>query len=100
MLRAAGLELLERNFRCRGGEIDLVMNERGILVFVEVRQRRSPAFGDAAESVTRGKQRKLLTAAAVYVARNPSWQPRPARFDVVCIDGESITWLNNAFEAP
>lgn len=99
MLRAAGLELLERNFRCRGGEIDLIMNERGTLVFVEVRQRRNPAFGGAAESVTRTKQRKLLTAAAVYVARNPAWQPRPARFDVVCIDGERITWLNNAIEA-
>ena len=71
-LSAAGLRLVARNFRCRLGEIDLVMREGDTLVFVEVRQRRSARFGDAAESVTAAKQRKLQAAAALFVAWHPA----------------------------
>lgn len=99
VLGAAGLELLARNFRCRLGEIDLVMRERGTLVFVEVRQRRSARFGSAAESVTPGKQRRLRAASAVFVAWHPALGGMPMRFDLVAIDGRGagrepgVEWL-------
>ena len=68
-LRGAGLRILERNWRCRHGEIDLVAEERGVLVFVEVRMRRAFAFGGAGESVTAAKRARLLAAARLYLAR-------------------------------
>ena len=95
-----GLVLIERNFRCKGGEIDLVMRsgEKGAtLVFVEVRQRAGSAFGGAAASVTRSKQSRLIVAAQVYLQRYR--HPPPCRFDVVAIDDAVITWLQNAIDA-
>ena len=86
-LSAAGLRLVARNFRCRLGEIDLVMREGDTLVFVEVRQRQSARFGDASESVTAAKQRKLHAAAALFVAWHPAWRDMPMRFDLFALDG-------------
>jgi len=95
-LQRHGLVLAERNYRCKGGEIDLVMlAEDGSLVFVEVRQRSSGAFGGAAASVTPAKQRRILLAASHYLAaleRVPG-----CRFDVVAIDGARMEWLQGAF---
>jgi putative endonuclease len=93
-LEQNGLSLVERNFRCKGGEIDLVMRERGTLVFVEVRKRADTAYGGAAASVTARKQARLITAAQVYLQRYR--MPPPCRFDVVAIDGASMDWLKNA----
>ncbi len=96
-LQQQGLTLAGRNFRCKGGEIDLIMQDRGSLVFVEVRQRASLRYGGAAASVTPAKQRRLLIAAQVYLQR---YKTVPAcRFDVVAIDGVAFTWLKNAIEA-
>lgn len=97
-----GLKPLMRNFRCRPGEIDLVMREGDILVFVEVRFRRDCGFGTALESVTAGKQRRLLRAAAVYLQQHGD--TLPCRFDVVGIspgpDGHPVyEWVRDAFRA-
>lgn len=100
-LQAAGLRLLQRNYRTPGrggGEIDLVMREPdGTLVFVEVRQRASAAFGGAAASVGAVKQRRIVFAARHYLQRLHTLPP--CRFDVVLVEPAGLTWLRAAFEA-
>lgn len=91
-----GLRLVERNFRVRGGEIDLICQDGDTLVFVEVRARKVGGFGGAAESITAAKRGRLIRTAELYLAglaRQPA-----CRFDAVLIDGERLTWLRNAFE--
>jgi putative endonuclease len=92
-----GLTLVERNFRCKGGEIDLIMLDGATLVFVEVRKRADRRHGGAAASVTAAKQRRLIIAAQIYLHRYKL--PPPCRFDVVAIDGAQMSWLRNAIEA-
>ena len=89
------MRLLERNYRCRRGEIDLVMRDADTLVFVEVRFRASTRYGTPAETVDIRKQRKLAAAAAHYLQYNPT--NRLCRFDVVAVSGEHIDWIRNAF---
>ncbi|MBP0598234.1 YraN family protein [Herbaspirillum sp. LeCh32-8] len=96
-LRRHGLELVDRNFRCKGGEIDLVMRDGASLVFVEVRARASGSHGGAAASVTPAKQRRLIVAAHSFLQRYAS--PPACRFDVIGFDGERMDWLRNAIEA-
>ena len=100
-LLAAGLTLVERNYRTPGrggGEIDLVMREAGgTLVFVEVRARAATTHGGAAASVGGVKQRRIELAARHYLMRHRS--PPACRFDVVAIDGDHIEWLKAAFDA-
>ncbi|KTC97194.1 hypothetical protein Lgee_1855 [Legionella geestiana] len=100
-LKRQGLLEVTRNFSCRFGEIDLVMQDADSLVFVEVRARSSAAFGGAAASVTTQKQQKIRRTAAFYLTKHPARQGRDARFDVVCLDGSParITWIKNAFGA-
>lgn len=81
-LEARGLKLIERNWRSRFGELDLVLREGDTIVMVEVRMRRSNAFGGAAASIDAKKKSRLLAAAREYLARGPD---RPCRFDVVLI---------------
>ncbi|AIY43907.1 putative endonuclease distantly related to archaeal Holliday junction resolvase [Collimonas arenae] len=103
-LQRQGLKLVERNFRCKGGEIDLILSEpathkgaQELLVFVEVRQRSNPRYGGAAASVTAGKQAKLILAAQVFLQR---YQHPPAcRFDVLAMNDQTIDWIKQAFEA-
>lgn len=95
-LQRQGLSLVERNFRCKGGEIDLIMRDRQALVFVEVRKRADARHGGAAASVTARKQARLIIAAQVFLQR---YRELPAcRFDVVAIDGKELNWLKNAIE--
>lgn len=96
-LEAAGLQLLARNVACRVGELDLIMQDGDILVFVEVRARRSDRFGGAAASVTFAKQQRLVRTAQFFL--KTAWRgPMPhCRFDVVAISGEGIAWLRDAF---
>ena len=96
-LQQQGLQLLERNFLCKGGEIDLIMQDGATLVFVEVRKRAHRDFGGAAASITSAKQRRLICAAQVYLQRYRL--PPPCRFDVVAIDGESLEWLRHVIDA-
>ncbi len=105
-LEAAGLVLLERNFNCRHGELDLVMRDRDVIVFVEVRYRRAGAagrFGGGVESIGRDKRTKLARAAAAYLALHAQLARHACRFDVVAIgDGDAgaptLEWIRNAFE--
>ena len=96
LLRAAGLLLVERNWRCRLGEIDLIAEERGMLVFAEVRMRTGPGFGGAGESVTAAKRARLLAAARLYLSRRPE---TVCRFDVFLVDGVTarVQWIRDAF---
>jgi putative endonuclease len=103
-LEAHGLELLERNFRCRGGELDLVMRDGDVLVLVEVRSRRSNRFGGAAASIDSRKQRRLALAARALLAARPQYRRHAARFDVVAFGpgdshpaGTSLEWIRDAF---
>ena len=100
-LTAAGLALVERNYRTPGrggGEIDLILRERdGTLVFVEVRARAGAAHGGALASVGAVKQRRLVRAAQHYLLRWPA--PPPCRFDAVLIEGDRLQWLRGAFDA-
>jgi putative endonuclease len=91
-----GLTLVERNFLCKVGEIDLIMKDRGGLVFVEVRRRAAAGFGGAAASVTPAKRRRLINAAQYYLLRHPD--PPPCRFDLVAIDDETLSWMQNILE--
>ncbi len=101
-LQARGLGLITRNYRCKGGEIDLVMRDAaGALVFVEVRARvarSTQRFGGAAASVTPAKQRRLIAAAEDFLARQADDVPA-CRFDVIAIDGNRIEWMRDAFGA-
>lgn len=91
-----GLKILARNYRCRGGEIDLVCQDGATLVFVEVRLRSNRNFGGAAGSITLAKQRRITLAANHYLAG----KTLPAcRFDAVLLDGTGIDWIRNAFDA-
>lgn len=102
-LESHGLELLERNFRCRGGEIDLVMREGRTLVLIEVRARTSADYGGAAASVGARKRRRLTLAARRLLQLRPAYRAMPARFDVVALDGGladgtvQVTWIRDAF---
>lgn len=95
------LAVLARNYRCRGGEIDLVCRDGKTLVFVEVRLRRNAGFGGAAASITPVKQRRIVLAAQHYLAATGK-HDRDCRFDCVLIDGadgQRIEWMRNAFSA-
>lgn len=97
-LAAKGFFLIERNFLCKAGEIDLIMKDQDFLVFIEVRYRENNDFGGALESITAGKQRKLRRAAEFYLLQQFGNTPPPCRFDVVGIEGENeLEWIKNAF---
>ena len=99
-LERQGLRCLARNFRARTGEIDLILRDGAAVVFVEVRARRSVAFGGAAASVTAAKQRRLRLTAQVWLQQHYGARAWPAcRFDVVALDGVDAEpqWLRDAF---
>ena len=94
-----GLRPLTRNFRCKMGEIDLVMRDADTTVFVEVRYRKNSAFGSALESVDFRKRSRLIRAAEFYLLRQSGANDYPSRFDVVAISGDDkIDWVENAFD--
>lgn len=102
-LSARGLRGVARNFRCKAGEIDLVMLDARQLVFVEVRFRRDDRFGGAAASVTAAKQRRLVAAAHGFIDAHPRWRHSACRFDVLAgrAEGGAVAWqwLRDAFGA-
>lgn len=91
-----GLALVEVNYTCRGGEIDLIMRDRDTLVFVEVRQRACGGYGGAAASISPAKIRRLVRAAQIYLLRFTRLPP--CRFDVLAVDNDKIDWLRNVIE--
>ena len=102
-LLAAGLRLVERNFTCRFGEIDLVMRDAGSLVFVEVRFRDSARHGSGTLSVGPAKRTKLVRAASIWLQAHPSCAGEACRFDVVGCSGAPqapvFEWTRAAFDA-
>lgn len=97
-LQQQGLTLRARNFQIRRGEIDLVMQHDDELVFVEVRARSHPQYGDGLESITQAKRQRLIAAASAYLQRQR--YDMPARFDVVSVDGQGqLKWISDAFRA-
>jgi putative endonuclease len=101
-LETRGLRLVERNFRMKCGELDLIMRHAGRLVFVEVRYRSSERWGGGLASVTPEKQRRLTRAANGFLARHPELRHLPCRFDVVAVGGTpespTLRWVQGAFE--
>lgn len=98
-LLGRGLVPITRNYRCRLGEIDLIMRDHDSIVFVEVRLRTVGAYASAAESIDLRKQRKIVAAARYFLAGRAE---QPCRFDCVLLvrpQADSITWIRSAFEA-
>ena len=98
-----GLLLIQSNYRCRFGEIDLIMLDRDTVCFIEVKFRRSLAFGGAAVAIPRSKQRKIIKAALFYLAANMRLAHHALRFDALLIQQQSagidFNWIKNAFYA-
>lgn len=102
LLLQAGMRLLARNYRCKMGELDLVMRHANTVVFVEVRYRRSNRWGDAVESIDWRKQRRVIAAAQHYLLTHPHLADHPCRFDVVTAHGNpadpgAYNWIREAF---
>lgn len=102
-LRGEGLRLVERNFRCRAGEIDLICRDGDTLVFVEVRFRKDAGHGGPLASITWRKRRRLIRAALYYLHRHKLDWKVPCRFDVIGMGWEenrlAVEWIKNAFYA-
>jgi putative endonuclease len=101
-LQERGLKLIARNYTCRGGEIDLVMLERQVLVLTEVRLRADLRYGGAAASVTARKQQRIMIAARHLLMTRRELARHPARFDVVAIEPQAdgllkLEWIRDAF---
>lgn len=96
-LKEKGLRIVERNFRVRQGEIDVIARDRGTLVFVEVKYRKNPSKGLPEEAVDFRKQRQISRVALFYLTFRRLPVSTPCRFDVVAICGEEIRWITDAF---
>lgn len=98
LLERAGCAIVERNFRCKAGELDIIAREGDTLCFVEVRSRADGEHGHAAETVGSKKQRQVARVAQYYLAmRDPVFVH--ARFDVVAFAGDDELWIRDAFRA-
>ena len=100
-LEGQGLIWRESNYQTKMGEIDLIMQDKQAIIFVEVRARRSEDFGGAIESITRAKQRKIIKTAAAYLQHHRLSDYYSSRFDVLILQGlpAQINWIPNAFGA-
>lgn len=96
-LQQMGMEILERNFRDRQGEIDIIGRQDGYLVFVEVKYRSGKGQGSPQEAVDFRKQRQICRVADFYRMKNRVSLQTPVRYDVVAITKEEIDWIKNAF---
>jgi putative endonuclease len=103
-LAAQGLTILERNYRRRLGELDVIAQAPGVLVIAEVRTRATGTYGGAAASVDKAKQRRIIRAAAQLLQQRRDLARLPVRFDVLVVSGPDspspqIEWIRHAFEA-
>ena len=102
-LQKKGYKLVERNYRCSGGELDLIVLDRRVVVFVEVKTRTGIGFGSPLEAVESHKQRRMIRAAQFFLAEK-NLQQRDARFDVVGVSWPGrepvVEHIENAFELP
>ena len=103
-LISQGIRLIERNYHCRMGEIDLIVQDRNYLVFVEVRFRHSISHGSSIETVDKFKQARIIRCAQHYLSKNPRAEFHPCRFDVIGIKigdvsgSNEIEWIQDAFQ--
>lgn len=105
-----GMNLVARNFHCRYGEIDIITQDKDVLIFTEVRLRGNSKWGSGAESVDRRKQKKILITAQHFLQRHKRYQHYNCRFDVISVQHKTdrpnnnavqfdLTWIPNAFDA-
>lgn len=98
-----GLSLVARNVQYRHGEIDLVMRDGKVLVFIEVRYRRSQRYGGAVDSVGESKRQRLIAAAGLFLQSHPEFSHHACRFDVLAIAGDEaapqVDWHRDAFQS-
>jgi len=101
-LEKRGFKLIQKNFRTKAGEIDLIMKQKSCLVFIEVRYRKNQDFGGAAASITASKQTRIRKTAQIFLQQNPGLDYKECRFDVIAISGigdnTEIQWIDNAFQ--
>jgi putative endonuclease len=101
-LEKRGFKLIQKNFRTKVGEIDLIMKQKSCLVFIEVRYRKNQDFGGAAASITASKQTRIRKTALIFLQQNPGLDYKECRFDVIAISGigdnTEIQWIDNAFQ--
>ena len=102
-LSKQGLKVIDRNFHCRFGEIDLIALDSKSLVFIEVRYRKNEKIMSVFETIDKHKCRKLVTTSEYYLNKNRKYHFMTCRYDVIGITGElnapSIEWIKNAFQA-
>lgn len=102
-LKKCGLKLIQQNYsHHKFGEIDLIMSEKNVIVFIEVRMRSRAQYATAAESITNSKKQKLIKTATFYLIEHKLMYKAPCRFDVVTLDkvdkGIQLNWIKHAFE--
>lgn len=96
-LKKNGFQILEQNFRCRSGEIDLIAKDGRYLVFVEVKYRKNSAAGSALEAIDPKKAAQVRKIAGIYLYKKKYPENTPCRFDAAGVDGDVITYIKNAF---
>ena len=98
-LKKHGLKTIQKNFSCKLGEIDIIMRDHDVLVFVEVRTRQNENYANSLESVMPAKQRRIIKTALYYLQMTEQVDKTDCRFDVIGIDqGANLTWIKNAFQ--
>lgn len=97
-LLSRGVKIVERNFRSRLGEIDIIGYDGAYLVFFEVKYRAGHSKGSAAEAVGFAKQRKICQVADYYRMLHHCAEDTPLRFDVVAVDADKVNWIKNAYD--
>jgi len=96
-LESQGCKRITNNFNCRYGEIDLIMLDHTILLFIEVRYREKNQFGGAHSSINSRKKTAIIRSSQIFLQKNPQWQNYFMRYDVVTIQGDQWTWIKGAF---
>ncbi len=97
-LQKKNIAILQRNFRFKTGEIDIIAKDKNTILFIEVKFRKSIHFGEPFEFVTPQKQHKIIQTAQLYLQKNNKLADHDCRFDVISIHNDKLTWLKNAFE--
>jgi putative endonuclease len=98
-LQAHGLKVITQNYRCKLGEIDLIMQDGEDVVFVEVRSRISLDYGSAIESISRNKQKKVINTSLCFLQQRNWLDKKNCRFDVIGIHQHDLEWIKDAFTA-
>ncbi len=99
-LQQRGLRLVDKNYSCHGGEIDLIMRDGEYLVFVEVRLRHNEDYGHSLETISASKQKRIIRTALTYLQETEQMDTQDCRFDAIGIsDKDEIIWLQDAFQA-